>query len=904
MYPNYTDIQLFNLQLIENDLRDGKSVVKIFREVLKQSNEILKARFYTTVNATEGVTQRAWLVDQILRLIVKHVCIFPKSEPLALVAVGGYGRGELHPGSDVDLLILLESPANTVTTECIERFITFLWDIRLEVGHSVRTLEECETEAANDITVATNLMEARLLVGPNHLFRNMQIVVGPERIWPNQDFFAAKLEEQQQRHHKYHDTAYNLEPNLKEGPGGLRDIHVVGWVAKRHFGASTLHDLVQHGFLSESEYKTLMEAQEFLWQVRWRLHIIAGRREDRLLFDYQRAIAKEFDYHDDDKRLGVEKFMRKYYRTAMEVGSLNHTLLQLFQEAILYAHTTITIYPLNKRFQVRNDFIEVVNDKVFMHYPFALLETFLLMQQHPEIKGIRASTIRLIHQYKYLIDSAFLKDLRARSLFFEIFRQPQGLTHALRRMNSYGVLAAYIPSFGKIVGQMQYDLFHVYTVDQHSVFVVSNLRRFSMPEFHQEFPAYSKIMAQIPKPELLYLAGLFHDIAKGSGGDHSQLGEIEALNFCQAHGLSDNDSRLVAWLVRYHLIMSMTAQRQDISDPIVIKAFAQQVGDTVRLDYLYLLTIADIRATSPKLWNAWKAVLLADLYHQTYDMLQRGFSNTTFLQKHEKIQELKKEALQLLNPNLAEAMKITALWQDLGEDYFLCSSSQHLASETRAILSHQTPDLPLVLERHNTQGITECMIYCRDRDYLFADTTYCLEQQSVTIVNAYIVLTQREYTISGYTILESDGSAIANQERVETILANLRQALIPKSSAPFGPIHRHIPRQVKHFPVPTRINFKHDNVNNHTLLEVITTDRPGVLSYIAQAFVTCQIRLKKAKIATFGSRVEDIFFITDYNNQALYSSDQIDCVCEQLSKLLDGDLQHPTDTGVASRCKN
>lgn len=886
---NYTDHQLFNARQFEMDLQASRSELQSFRQALKQGHEILKVRFQATMNATDYVNQRAWLVDQILLQIHKQLCISPDSNTTALIAVGGYGRGELHPGSDIDLMFLLGNPPDIATQNCIERFVMFLWDIRLEVGHSVRTLAECEIEAANDISVATNLMEARLLMGPKHLFQALQTrVAATDQIWPCKDFFAAKIKEQTQRHLKFHDTAYNLEPNIKEGPGGLRDIQTIGWVAKRHFGALTLHDLVQHNFLTENEYQTLIEGQEFIWQIRCLLHTIAGRREDRLLFDYQRALATAFGYHDDEKGLGVEKFMKQYYRTAMEINSLNDMLLQLFQEAILYADIPTTLYPLNKRFQVRNDFIETTHDKVFVNYPFALLEIFLLMQQHPEIKGVRAATIRLIRHYNHLIDHAFQRDLRVRSLFFEIIRQPQGLTHTLRRMSSYGVLAAYIPAFGKIVGQMQYDLYHVYTVDQHSLFVVRNLRRFSMPKFSNELPLCSKIKQSIPKPELLYLAGLFHDIAKGRGGDHSELGEIEALDFCQAHGLSDNDARLVAWLVRHHLLMSLTAQRQDISDPQVIKTFAQHVEDSTRLDYLYLLTVADIRATNPNLWNSWKNVLLADLYHKTRTVLHHGKGHAIDKQLH--IQDIQTQAYHLLNDQDHEF--VTALWKDLGDDYFLYSSAQDVARETRAILTHTTPGKPLVLERHDSKGGTEfIMIYTHDRDYLFADTTYFLEQEGLTIVDAYIVPTQSEYTISGYTVLEDDGLEISNKERVDVLLQGLKQALSGNdSNAPFCPITRHIPRQLKHFPVPTRVTFTQDQLNKHTVVEVITTDRPGVLSRIAQAFVTCEVRVKKAKIATFGSRVEDIFFITDYDNQALYSADQLDCLREKLSVLLDEDM--------------
>lgn len=881
---NYIDPQLFDPQKFQEELKTNTNPIKLFRQTFKQGQEVLKTRFEQAPNAAESVSQRAWLVDQILRHVSKELCICPQSQQVALVAVGGYGRGELHPGSDVDLLILLETTPDLKVQQCIERLVTWLWDIGLQVGHSVRTLLECEREAKTDITVVTNLMEARLLSGPKQLFETMQNQVSPEYIWPVKDFFATKMQEQAQRHLKYHDTAYSLEPNIKECPGGLRDIHMIGWVAKRHFGATTLHDLVQHGFLTELEYQTLMEAQTFIWQIRGHLHLIAGRREDRLLFDYQRAIATRLGYQDDHKHLGVEKLMRRYYRTAKEISSLNDMLLQLFQEAILYADTPITLYPLNKRFQICNDFIEVTHNKVFMHYPFALLEIFLLMQQHPEIKGVRASTIRLIRQYNYLIDHAFHNDLRARSLFYEMIRQPRGLIHALRRMNSYGILAAYIPSFGKIVGQMQYDLFHVYTVDQHSLFVVRNLRRFAIPYYQQELPLCSKIMENIPKSELLYLAGLFHDIAKGQGGDHSELGEKEALDFCQAHGLSDNDSRLVAWLVRYHLKMSMTAQRQDTSDPAVIKAFAQQVGDPVRLDYLYLLTVADIRATNPNLWNGWKAVLLSDLYHKTQDFLNQGA--ITAVDKRGLVENIQRETLSLLQG--IEWGLVKTLWDNLGDDYFLCSSPQDIARETKVILDHKTPEIPLVLERHNIQGITEIMIYVRDKKYLFAEMTHYLEQKGVTIVNAYLIHTQKEYIIASYTFLESDGTAIVQHERVADILEGFRKLLSRPEAPAFCPIHRHIPRQIKHFSVPTRLNFKHDPINKHSILEVITTDRPGVLSHIAQAFAACQVRLKRAKIATFGSRVEDIFFITDDNQEALYSADQIDCLCEKLSQLLEG----------------
>lgn len=884
----YSDTQLFDLEQFKQQLAEGKSAIDSFRQVLTQGKETIKRRFLDNRNATEAVTQYAWLIDQIL-LLAWEIHLGSASQSLALVAVGGYGRGELHPMSDIDIMILLGAPVTPEIQSALEKLIMFLWDIRLEIGHSVRTLVECQREAVKDITVVTNLVEARLLCGSKVLFTDMQACVSRAQMWSSKEFFEAKLEEQRQRYAKYHDTAYNLEPNVKEGPGGLRDIQMVGWVAKRHFNATTLYDLVQHDFLTEEEHQTLINGQEILWRIRYMLHITAGRREDRLLFDYQRTLANFFGYQDDDSHLAVEKFMRQYFRTVKELSSLNDMLLQLFQEAILHAHQPDEVYHLNKRFRVRNDYIEVCHDKVFKHYPFALLEIFLLMQQNPQIRGVRASTIRLIRQYSYLIDDAFHRDLRARSLFFEIVRQPEGLTHALRRMNRYGILGAYVPSFGKIVGQMQYDLFHVYTVDEHSLFVVRNLRRFAMKRFADELPHCHRIMQKIYKPELLYLAGLFHDIAKGRGGDHSELGESEALSFCQEHGLSDHDSRLVAWLVRYHLLMSTTSQRQDISDPEVIHAFAQKVEDTVRLDYLYLLTVADIRGTNPKLWNGWKGKLLSDLYHHTLHALRNGLDGRN-MDKQVRITELQRTSRYLLTD--IDKQALNDLWEDLGEDYFLFTSPEDIASETRLILQHEmsSPSEPLVMERQNRRaGNQFTLLYPQERDYLFAATTHFMEQRNLNILDAFIVPTKRGYSLVGYTVLEQNGMEINTLERIHEIVLGLKAALKREYTLPLNPITRHIPRQLKHFPIPTRITFTQDKQNNHTVLEVVTSDRPGILSRIAQAFVICSTRVKRAKIATLGARVEDIFFITDYQNRALRSADQLDYLREELSNLLDID---------------
>ena len=467
-----------------------------------------------------------------------------------------------------------------------------------------------------------------------------------EQMWPSKHFFVAKRKEQKARHAKYNDTEYNLEPNVKGSPGGLRDIQTILWVARRQFGSLNLHGLVQQGFLVESECSMLASSQEFLWKVRYALHMLAGRAEDRLLFDHQRKIASLLGFEDGDSKLGIERFMQKYYRVVMGVSELSDLINQHFEEVILRAGETGQAQPLNSRFQLRDGYIEVTHPNVFKRTPFAMLEIFVLMAQHPEIKGVRADTIRLLRDSRHLIDDDFRKDIRNTSLFIELFKSSQGIHRNLRRMNRYGILGLYLPEFGKIIGQMQHDLFHIYTVDAHTLNLIKHLRKLKWPELAEKFPLASKLIDKLPKPELIYLAGLYHDIGKGRGGDHSELGAVDARGFCEAMELSEGDTALVEWLVRRHLLMSTTAQKQDIADPDVIHRFARLVADRERLDNLYLLTCADIAGTSPKLWNAWKDRLLADLYTATRLALRRGLENP--VRADERIAETRNEAQETL----------------------------------------------------------------------------------------------------------------------------------------------------------------------------------------------------------------------------------------------------------------
>ncbi len=850
-------------------LASAQSPLTVFRQTLRSASEQLQEQFLAGAPVSELVQARSRLIDELLSRAWQR-CFAGAAPGCALVAVGGYGRGELHPGSDIDLLILLAPDGQQRHQEAIEKFLVFLWDMGLEVGHSVRTVEECIEQAAADITVITNLMESRLLAGDEALYQEMCRRTTPDQIWPVDAFFAAKREEQERRYHKYHDTAYNLEPNVKEGPGGLRDIQIIAWVAKRHFGAATLAELVDHGFLTPREFQELSNGQEFLWRVRYALHIVSGRAENRLLFDFQSTLAKQFGYRDDGQHLAVEKFMRDYYRTITELSRLNEMLLQLFQEAILYRNKPVQLEAINKRFRICNDFIEVTHDDVFQHYPFALLEIFLHLEQRPEIQGVRASTIRLIRAQRHLIDDSFRNDLRCRSLFMEILRQPQGITHELRRMNRYGILAAYFPAFAKIVGQMQYDLFHVYTVDDHTLMVLRNVRRFTVPEFAREFPLCSQIIKTIPKLELLYLAALFHDIGKGRGGDHSELGAEDAAVFCRHHGLSEFDTALVSWLVKNHLIMSVTAQHQDISDPEIISEFARTVGDQLHLDHLYLLTVADIRGTNPTLWNSWKDSLLKDLYQRTRDMLRRGLDRP--VDKGQFIRRNQEAALQLL-PAASHA-QVAALWETLEEDYFLRHSPDEIAWHSQTILNAKADDLPLVVVREETQrGGTEIFLYTLDHDHLFAMTAMSLDSMGLDIVDARIITTHGGYTLDTYIVLDAMGQPIHSPEHLQDIMMGLKERLT-RSTLEEMQISRRAARQLRHFSIATQITFSCDHHNRHTIAELITSDRPGLLARVGRAFVDCGVRVHNAKIATFGERVEDIFFITDRDNRPLESEDQ------------------------------
>ena len=887
------DSELFDRSQFQAELALKASPIAAFKKVIRKAREVLDARFLAGQDIRSLIEGRAWFVDQILRAAWGRFDWNNEAE-IALVAVGGYGRGELHPYSDIDLLILLDNNDQEIFRDAIERFLTLLWDIGLEVGQSVRSVQECAEEARADLTVITNLMESRTIAGPERLRQNMLKVTSPSEMWPSKEFFLAKRNEQAARHSKYNNTEYNLEPNVKGSPGGLRDIQTILWIARRQFGSLNLSAILDQGFLTEGEYSLLVAGQEFIWRVRYGLHMLAGRAEDRLLFDHQRSLAALLGYEDSDAKLAIERFMQKYYRVVMSISELSDLVGQHFAEVILWEGDSGDAVPLNSRFLVRDGYLEVADDSVFKRRPFAILEIFVLLAQHPDIQGVRAETIRLLRDHRHLIDDEFRSDIRNTSLFIELFKCKEGIHRNLRRMNRYGILGRYLPEFGHIVGQMQHDLFHIYTVDAHTLNVIKYLRKLSKPGVAEKYPLASKLVERLPKPELIYIAGLYHDIAKGRGGDHSELGAVDAQEFCVRHKLPAWDTRLVVWLVENHLVMSTTAQRKDLSDPQVINDFAQQVGDETHLDYLYVLTVADINATNPTLWNSWRASLLRQLYTETKRALKRGLENP--LGREEQIRQTQRAALDSLVRNGTDPDDAEQLWSQLGDDYFMRHSSVDVAWHTEAIIEHPSDGGPLVLIKETTQrefeGGTQIFIYAPDQHDFFAVTVAAMDQLNLNIHDARIITSSSQFTLDTYIVLDADGSPIGNDpERTEEI----RQGLINALRNPddyLTIIQKRVPRQLKHFAFPPQVTIHNDMQRPQTIIEVVAPDRPGLLARIGQLFLDFDLSVQNAKIATLGERVEDVFFVTNADNQPLSDPQLCTQLQQAMIKQLTQDNEH------------
>lgn len=862
---------LFNRTQFKQRLIEEESLT-VFKTTIADAKETLKEKHFNGASATEVVTALTWFTDQILTQAWKQFDAFlPKKINIALLAVGGYGRGELHPYSDIDLMLLVEKDRQVSSiNEFAEIFLRFLWDIGLEVGHSLRSIKDCIKECKQDISTMTNLMEARHLLGDDTLIVLMDEKIRSPRVFSPEKFFLGKLQEQTERHASYHDTAYNLEPNIKEGPGGLRDLHTILWMYNRSFGCRTFEELRNLGFLKDQGLSNFIRNRNVLWKLRTSLHFINNRREDRFLFNYQRSIAEKYGYQDNEKNLAVEQLMQRYYRTVKDISLQNELLIERYKLEVIYpARKMAKAEIINNRFQVRNGSIEIRNKHVFKKSPYALLEIFLVMQQNA-IDSIHPDTIRAIRYNLNLINSKFRKDISSISLFIEIFRHRTGLTHNLRRMNDYGVLGAYIPAWGKIVGQMQHDLFHVYTVDAHTLMLIRNLRR--LDTHPDEFPLASEILNKLYKPERLFIAGIFHDIAKGRGGDHSELGKIDALKFCIDHQMSEYDSKLVSWLVEYHLYMSHFAQRRDINDPDVINEFLAVVEDQEHLDNLYCLTIADVRATSPKVWNAWKGQLLESLYHNASRTLRHGETKTDNIE--ESVKENQRIALGILlsqsDTKNIDIEKIESVWNTLDIGYFLHHQPSHIAWHIKAIAQSSAIDTPIVSTRYSgSYEAIQIFVFAPETKFLVSEVTGALDKTDINILDAKISRSIAGYGFYNFTgvSIDADTEFIEKPDYHQHMSQVIRQTMLdvrfnrhlkkitPKSDRSFTS------RTLKHFPIKPSVHFINQNAH-HTIMEVIAQNQSGLLHKVALCLLDNNIRLVNARIATFGERAEDTFFIT------------------------------------------
>ncbi|MGF1547392.1 MAG: [protein-PII] uridylyltransferase [Thiotrichales bacterium] len=810
--------------------------------------------------------QRAWTV-----------CGLADASNTALLAVGGYGRAELHPASDVDILILVEHEANSELPEAIGYFVSFLWDMGLNIGHSVRTLDECLDAANHDLTIATNLIEARHLAGTETLVARFVTAIRAPEFWPSRTFLQAKLQEQKRRYERFGETAYRLEPNLKESPGGLRDIQLIGWIARRHFDIDNPRELIDLGVITAHEYETLCEGRNFLWRIRYALHNLSGRKEDRLLFDFQRTLAQQFGYTDAAGNLGVERFMQGYFRTVMRLERLIEMLLQYFEEEILFAGEDEQITPINRRFQLRRGYIEARTPEVFEISPPSLLEVFLLLEQMPEARGVRASTIRLIRKNLFRIDEDFRNDTICRALFMEILRQPRGVFHELKRMSNYGVLGAYLPIFEHVTGRMQFDLFHIYTVDEHILTVVSYVRRLGVAKHRHELPECSKIYQRIQRPEVLYLAALFHDIGKGRNGDHSELGAVDAREFCLRHNLSAEDSALVEWLVAKHLLMSLIAQRKDISDPDVIREFAAEVGDVDRLTYLYLLTVSDIRGTNPDLWNDWRSSLLAELFRRTRQWLEYESKHRSQGElEDQQIQETRMEALRLLAQDSIDEMSVLKAWEQFHTEYFRRHDATTAAWHTRLVLGQVRDDRgPIDIIPCSHRGVTEIAIYAKAHPRIFSLATRSMEQLGLNIIDARIYTTRDRMALDTFSVLDTNGTVCTDDFRIAEIRERL-EALVTNPENAVVPHQRHlIPFKLKSFHTPVEIRFATAPNKAYTVLDLTAADRPGLLADIAAVLHESGVRIRMARIATVSEQAQDILHVANSDGEPLTQSQQL-----------------------------
>ena len=841
------------------------------RAWLKAAREQSKVDYFRRPDPARILAETAAQVDQALSDLWTRIVVEPGA---ALIAVGGYGRGALFPHSDVDVLVLL--PDGEKAGSSVERFIHSLWDLGLEPGHSVRTVSQCVEEAVKDVTVDTSLLEARLVAGDPVAMLELDARLRAKR--DVRAFFEAKFQEQKRRHERFMEAAYNLEPNIKESPGGLRDLQMVIWLARSAGFGSSWRALADRNLITPAEAAGITLNERILQDLRVRLHTLAGRREDRLVFDHQIAIAKSLKLKGKAAMAPSDLLMRRYYLAAKAIWRFNQILLaNLFDRVTPVSERKVR--KLDDDFRIVNVTLEIRDERLFERKPAAMLHAFRRLQDHRDLVGFGPKTLRALSRALPRIGRGFRQSPQNRRAFMEIMRSER-LTWVLRRMSRYGVLGAYLPAFGRIVGQMQHDLYHVYTVDEHILMVIRNLRRFRIPRFNHEYPFLGQLMQEFDKPEVLYLAALFHDIAKGRGGDHSHLGSQDAARFCRAHGMARADAELVSWLVEHHLVMSATAQKQDLGDPEVISHFATLVRDERTLTALYILTAADIRGTSPKVWNAWKGKLLEDLFNYTRRVLrgETDYAGSWIAAK-------KEEALRIFRQYVPEAGKHEPLWARLDDNYFQRFEANETAWHMRTLWNRLTPDKPIVRARLSPVGEgLQVLVYAPDQPGLFARITGFFERLQFDVAAAKIYTTQHGFALDTFQVLSPARSGEHYRDLIQKVEAGLAERIALQAPVEAPPAGR-VSRWVQHFPFEPKVAVAPDRRPGRWVVTVSCADRPGLLSSISRVLLRHELNLIDARITTLGARAEDVFVV---NGGAVESEPSRSALIEALRKLAGG----------------